>query len=126
MLAKYLFNFGRGVFRFFVKVQLRLAFDDQLQAGPIYMQMTPNQQQFQAKILTGSGLQTGIAVHAGLGDSQINTSFDSSQQQFTECSNNSQLKSIPTQSQPYVNLGVDLGTQLNGHNLRNRVANGTT
>ena len=104
---------------------MRLAFDDQIQAGPVYMQMPPNQQQFKANILTGSGVQSGLAIHAGVGASQINTTFDSTQQQSVPCGNNSQLKTIASES-PYVNLGIDLGAQLTGHNLRNRAVNVTT
>ena len=114
MLAQYLIFFGIGVIRFFVRVQMRLAFDEQLKPVPVYMQTAPNQQNFHATLQKGSGVHTGIAVHAGIGATN-----ESLQQQ--QCNNKSQLQILPIPLQPYVDIGLDVGSH--GHNLRNRINN---
>ena len=111
-VSSIIFCCARGVIRFVIRVQMRLAFDDQLKAGPVYLQVSPNQQNFQSNIQTCSGLHTGFEVSAGLGE-QPSTS--------TQCSNNPQLQILPSPIQPYVDLGVNLGTPQVGRNLRNRV-----
>ena len=78
------------------------------------MPIPPNQQNFEAHIQNAFGVQTGFAVHAG---SATNSPNNSTQLQILEAA----------LVQPYIDLGVqvDLGAKQNGHNLRNRVLNGS-